>query len=1066
MPKLGKAYPGREGPPTVCRCGNEPDSNESQHAASPVRRAVGDQRRGSATSGESVNATSVTRVEEPMDVDLSNEESQDTNRQKRKSHNDAPAKDSHLQDMANSLEQPVCHGTSPDQPCNTPITTEHFCESCGQKNKYIQCLGSRKDDASPCKTFVEPGHSCPCCGQHAKPTTASAVVEKKQITEMSVNLRPCYQKNVKESELRGKPTAQHDVENHGKIDSINVPRKNERDCTHPVGKDRATNLGKTDSKNNLGKNDSTKSLDEDCPQTEDISTLEVASGGASGSDNFGAMTHPASKKVFGEPIANGSKMFKNRSLSGENKTEVDGGDASATTAEEQKNQRSESACQSQTTKETGDADQSKTNTEAAKGESDSLESKDPHEISKEDGTTNCAEPSDPKTEHELGDEGEDAKNGNQESQGAGAGHENESGGKPYRKGQEKNLVEGTKTTRGNKKESKKGKNKENTTVHTSQHLQTKGKTQGKRQVRFYVALHKDFHYNHANDSVCIRFHHPHLGGFAESKHRMEKVKDFSEGYVLFELTVVMPDSITCRLQYKYVFFHQTDKNAKPNFLYEWIPGYNKKEQPSHNRILDMTKLQKDVLHQYDGLMHPPAEGISWWEKVKKTFTGTSHKEHKEHMDEVKEVTLAMLPRWHYFYCETREDQELIAANAEEVVERISSVYRYMESSFKNEDQQTKSNKWKEILWQYLKPWKDHTRTQLAGKHPTKEEAKIHLVSALSVVDLICKFDGHILADLADLDLVLDCLLLRPDENGDIRHVIECVREHFKDPMKSLLGPLQSIIKFLVNKVAEAHIAQKWLYIVPLIHLLMEDSCQQYCDEHQTAQWWGVCLFNEQQEKFKRNMEFGSELQLDFLVEQLCPLFGVDPLLPRTLMTTLSWKHLLDAIPLPCFPPDACIALCYHFIKVKDFILYREDQQVIEKCFELVVDKIEGLQSEPVDVVLDSHDERIMKSDILLNISMNLLELLIKETSVGCRWYQERIMVADAAGVLAASMKYCSHLRKLLSVQDQEFSLRFRSTLIVARDRIVNWLSLVLPRRIKMHNMSFFDDHLEPQVKLS
>ncbi|XP_064635715.1 E3 ubiquitin-protein ligase RNF213-like isoform X3 [Lineus longissimus] len=583
------------------------------------------------------------------------------------------------------------------------------------------------------------------------------------------------------------------------------------------------------------------------------------------------------------------------------------------------------------------------------------------------------------------------------------------------------------------------------------------------QVHFHVVLHKDFVYNRSKDSVCIRFNHSHLVGSSDrsDQHRMKEIEE-NEGYVLFELVVEIPETVQGQVQYKYVFVHQSEEK-KPHHVLEWLHGFGKDQQHSANRDFQMNRQNGDRLDLFDGLMNlPPEDSKGFLHTLKNIGKSVSGASRRAHRDDVKEATLAMLPRWHFFCCKSGTGEDLTASPAYEVIRRIDGVYTYMERSLKSGHRQTISTTWKEILWQYLKPWKEHMKAQLKEKKIlTKENAEIRLVSALCIIQLICKIEGHLSADLDDLDVVLECLLLRPDNNRCIQLFMETVSKHFNDLNKSLLSPLLSASMLLVQhaQAPYSEIIQKWLYMTPVIHALTEppDHQQEYQDMHKTAGWWGVRLFNQVQDKFKKSMDAEGRLQLDFLVKKLSPLFDFDPLLPRTLMTTVSWRHLLQATSMPDFPPDCCIAVCYHYIRTKDYI-YLQDREVIEQCCRAVVEKIKALQATP-DVV------RTRDAEYLLSLSMSLVDLLISETHFqGSRWHKERTLVTDAVGVLAASMSYCNYLSTFMDEHNHAAMLSWlQQELRRAQKRILSWLHQILPERMKERTHFSLADGLELEI---
>jgi len=53
------------------------------------------------------------------------------------------------------------------------------------------------------------------------------------------------------------------------------------------------------------------------------------------------------------------------------------------------------------------------------------------------------------------------------------------------------------------------------------------------------------------------------------------------------------------------------------------------------------------------------------------------------------------------------------------------------------------------------------------------------------------------------------------------------------------------------------------------------------------------------------------------LERLTPLFDVDYLLPRTLLSVMSLEHTNQVYTSMVYPPDACLANAFYFVN-KDF----------------------------------------------------------------------------------------------------------------------------------------------------
>jgi len=84
-------------------------------------------------------------------------------------------------------------------------------------------------------------------------------------------------------------------------------------------------------------------------------------------------------------------------------------------------------------------------------------------------------------------------------------------------------------------------------------------------------------------------------------------------------------------------------------------------------------------------------------------------------------------------------------------------------------------------------------------------------------------------------------------------------------------------------------------------------------------WW------RQQIKFKsKNGEFYTFCvyfrPVNQYVEHLPPLFSVDYLLPRTLLSVMSFEHVYQVYTSMVVPPDACLANAFYFVRTHYYIM--------------------------------------------------------------------------------------------------------------------------------------------------
>ena len=68
-----------------------------------------------------------------------------------------------------------------------------------------------------------------------------------------------------------------------------------------------------------------------------------------------------------------------------------------------------------------------------------------------------------------------------------------------------------------------------------------------------------------------------------------------------------------------------------------------------------------------------------------------------------------------------------------------------------------------------------------------------------------------------------------------------------------------------------------------------------------------------------------------LIERLAPLFSVDVLLPRTIISIASLRHLQDIVRSRAFPMDVYCALLHVMVSAGVVTLPEKDRQVIMNC---------------------------------------------------------------------------------------------------------------------------------------
>ncbi|XP_064641334.1 E3 ubiquitin-protein ligase rnf213-alpha-like isoform X1 [Lineus longissimus] len=574
-----------------------------------------------------------------------------------------------------------------------------------------------------------------------------------------------------------------------------------------------------------------------------------------------------------------------------------------------------------------------------------------------------------------------------------------------------------------------------------------------RKVTFHLVVHKNFKFDEMMDDIVIRFKHSHLGGFtdATNRHCMKVIQKYSKGYVLMELTVEVPDDIY-DTEYKYVYVHKFDKK-EPKYTWEWMPMADKYHQEGTNRcFLIDHKDAKAAFELYDGLMYPPPDNSAWTQVTKfgKRLLGY---EKMELVNEVKEAALAMLPHWHMFFFEKKTGQKMDHATAEEAVCNTEKVFTYMERSLRDVGERYFKEVWIKVLWDYLSSWQSAMKSQIQENKSSPEALETRLVSALCVLRLAHKFDT-ILVSNEQLDLLCDCLLLRPDKDGKILDLMPVLNKHFENP-KFLVTQLLFLCERMTMDTyrMDEETQHKWLFVVPLLHFLhglttpYEQAWDQGVD-HEKQLWWGISVFVRQQAKFKKNVNLQGKLKLKFLLRHLAPLFHSDALLPRTVMSVISWRHVKNAYSEDAFPLDCMIANCYFFVKAGPDYSYVSDESIetLQHCVTLILSKAE--QTLSTDGVEKSKQDSLMKEVIIVEtLAWNFLKLVLNATRPNSLWKRGSIVVPVALNLMVTILN--AHFRMIEWIPKEEQNTVHAQHKVVTdymnemKNGIIPWLKSVL-----------------------
>ncbi|XP_064641333.1 E3 ubiquitin-protein ligase rnf213-alpha-like isoform X2 [Lineus longissimus] len=1000
-------------------------------------------------------------------------------------------------------EPPVCDGKDEEgNPCNEPIGQWRFCNKCGNRNEYVQCQGPN-GDGSLCKWFVVPGRNCPVCRTVA---VGRRPKSKKPVSQEKV------QSPVKETELRAKPDSKHARTDLPLEAAKSRLVKEVQPCLMDLGQRDQSD----DSPSRLTGNDEARRQNSGRSSLDSVSSADVIisesnrdHSGELGDGDGGKVSRadlespssdhdPAEQTISDEStpkeqckvrelIPKDSAIAEEKLLGAKSTRKS----SERPSDEDQKSdevnagvfQSSMAVALYKRPDEIGEtrtppADQVFGSSQggAPQGGASQGGAGDDHplaHIDRENGNDGVVSASNGDTAVNRGDEGMETSGEPRRKRELEGSHESTSeiggkkskdaaaGGTWYQK--KDNPPEGYNLRSQDK--NKKTKGAENAAKQTS----AQSKQTRMRKIRFHVVVHRHFKFDEKTDEIIIRFGHHFLGGWNENRHKMKLVEKYDKGYALMELEMEIPEDVR-RSEYKYIF----SRPGKNKFSWEYLPNYSKDVQHMINRKFEVPYMQEKQIEfdQYDGLMYPSPENGGFWGQVKKGVRKAFGYEKKEIIDEVKDATMVMLPKWHWFCSETAAGQGLCFGKAEEVINKVDSVFHYIQNSFSNLGEATPREVWSELFWDYLSEWQATVSMQNSAGKWTRDVLEMRLVSALTVLRLIVKLNT-LLANETQMNQLCDCLLLRPDQDGQILPFFEILNKNFEKPRNLVFHLLMLCKKLTVDAYdVDEMIQHKWLFLVPLLHLLHGDAAihepiwDTHGTNHEDPAWWGIKTFSQYQAHFQRKVDGYRILDLEFLVKHLSPLFQVDYLLPRTLMCVLSKRHIKFAYARDAFPLDCCIANCFYFIKSGKGYILDEDHHHMMECLGRVLEKAKKTYSIDKVTTDEKKDLALREIPFVEKLARDMMKLLLRVTQPSAAWNKGKLMVPIGVQLVVCLLD--AHFRMLDWIpKDQQdcIAMHHRSlmqNLDELKASVISYLSGVLKWPIA-NRLSEFADAVEPTL---
>ncbi|XP_046556283.1 E3 ubiquitin-protein ligase rnf213-alpha-like [Haliotis rubra] len=300
-------------------------------------------------------------------------------------------------------------------------------------------------------------------------------------------------------------------------------------------------------------------------------------------------------------------------------------------------------------------------------------------------------------------------------------------------------------------------------------------------------------------------------------------------------------------------------------------------------------------------------------------------------------------------------------------------------------------------------------------HLVKIEKNFAASLVLSVFILSAHSENKIPFKAAGLNRdFLKILMMKPDSQQNTVEGFEALRTHFpKRSSKTFAGAVlkmmeenssvtyHTVFHPYLNTYKESHADSSWLYFVPLLHFLREDSkpMLKYSTKHIDDMWWGIKSIEQHKEKLKNCAQW--TISEEEVFRGLSPYFEADFLLPRTLMACVSLLNLRKVVDLQVIPPEICTATLYFYCESSGSSLPRETKQYLRECFLSVAKQFKevsgrrGMKNHR-ETELDCTEHRYM----CVKIAADLLDVCLADT------YQSTRLLLAAVDVFTSSISVC------------------------------------------------------------
>ncbi|XP_078611724.1 E3 ubiquitin-protein ligase RNF213-like isoform X2 [Branchiostoma floridae x Branchiostoma japonicum] len=545
-------------------------------------------------------------------------------------------------------------------------------------------------------------------------------------------------------------------------------------------------------------------------------------------------------------------------------------------------------------------------------------------------------------------------------------------------------------------------------------------------IHFHVLVSPDFKMKD-EDKVHVRCS---IIGFERSFAILETKGTLKDDFIVAEgKASVYP----WKVKNKNIAFKYAVVNAKREVKWEAI-HFNLGRGTIANRCLsipqDQCKAGAEV-HVYSDVMQ--VEHGGFWEGVKKFFR--QDMEEKLSHDRML-ATKTWLPRWKGICCGQAGEEGL----ASEALQKVEDICNSLGTSTVCSDFGYMRQKWEvkkfsipRVLLEYIGP-KLIELGKVDAQNESTEERKWRVVSALSICWLVCRYKLKL--DLAQVHILFQALLIKPDVKNKACHEMEAIDFHFclENKMTEVTNALVDLMNRAMSVSGEV-LTSNWMLALPILHFLRKDSAPfegitPVSSDRRADKWWGLSELNHR--GFKNNIKYRTAVKPLEAMKLFNPeLFAADSLLERSCAAILRTKELLDC--LSAFPfslSTLCAAISSNIAEPQALVLEPDMKEFLDLFNHTV-----AFAASLVDT-RDSREERLQQAWETITIADELLASCIKASDhLYCY-----LVLHGAVKLFAACVRYLQQVMVAAS-KEQQHSVQSRMLKHVekATFSVIQWL---------------------------